>query len=117
MPDETQHQRCADRLCCLHAGHDGPHDTTSRRTPEGSCRTKRRYPTETTANVIAADAFRLRGHELRAYLCDECQGWHLTHRDARLKPGWRPPEPSRAEKARLENRKRRAGKRRGYPDR
>ena len=42
---------------------------------------------------VARACWRERRVDLRAYACDECGGWHLTHRDAApmMRPGWRPP--------------------------
>lgn len=56
------------------------------------CRSKRRYDTEVAANRAAAVAYQAREHWLRAYPCNHCRGWHLTHKHALpAKPGWRPP--------------------------
>ena len=79
--------------------------------PERSCRLKHRYGSEADANAVAAKCFARRGTWLRAYQCDECGGWHLTHTDA-LPPAnanWRPPAKSQRQIARE-----RRGRRRRY---
>ena len=45
------------------------------------CEEKRRYITNTDALIAGARALRKNGNdaELRAYKCQQCDGWHLTH--------------------------------------
>lgn len=76
-----------------------------------SCRSKNRYATEQIALAAAARAYELRGHWLRAYPCEQCGGYHLTHKGA-LPPAnanWRPPAKSQRQLAaeRRQNRDRR----------
>lgn len=60
--------------------------------PERSCRSKHRYSTRADALHVAAKCYADRGHWLRAYECEECRGWHLTHLGAKPEnPSWRPP--------------------------
>lgn len=82
--------------------------------PQRSCFGKTRYPTEETANAVAAKCFAERGTWLRVYRCDvpACAGgYHLTHHRALPPPkaGWRPPAKSKRQEAfeRREQRRRR----------
>ena len=47
---------------------------------DASCRRKISYDSEDDALHAALKAFAKRGVELRAYRCEICGGWHLTHR-------------------------------------
>lgn len=58
------------------------------------CLGKGRYSTRDLALAVAADCFRERGHWLRVYECFTCGGYHLTHKQALPKPGWREPKRS-----------------------
>lgn len=67
-----------------------------------SCTTKKRYSDEQVARDVARSVWFRRGVSLRVYACSLCGGWHLTKLDAQpvMRPGWRPPAPSKELKAR-----------------
>lgn len=102
----------------LREGHEGPHAALTPKSEgqlaQSGCTSKSRYGSEAFANMIAADVFRKRGVALRAYLCTLCGGWHLTRSHAPVPEshaGWRPPAPSRRERAASDRRLHRRGKR------
>ena len=108
---DEEDRRCPTYRCMLRVGHVGECQLATKldSDPRFSCRDKGRYTTEEIANGVAAEAYRKRGHWLRVYACDLCGGYHLTHKGALPKPGWRPPAPSKHVKAkrRYEERDRR----------
>lgn len=86
--------------------------------PELSCYGKHAYKSEADANVVAARVHRERGTWLRAYPCDFCRQYHLTHTRALPPPGvsWRPPEErqSRSEDDHRDWRRKRGGRGKKY---
>lgn len=64
-----------------------------------SCGSKKRYPTEGSANSTAIQCWYDRKIRLRAYACEICGGWHLTKSGAapRMREGWRLPKLSERE--------------------
>lgn len=41
---------------------------------------KKRWPSETTANYVAENAYKTRGVAMGVYECTGCGGWHTTGR-------------------------------------
>ncbi len=83
--------------------------------PARACYRKVRYSEEATAVRCAARILREHHTVLRAYGCELCGGWHLTHsaRDevkVAFRPGLRPAKRSARDEAR--DRKNRSGRRR-----
>lgn len=112
-------QRCSDHHCILERDHKGaclkpctaPYCTLSRdhpgpcvktyepslpRNENLACFSKKAYGTREHAQRVAAECFEKRGHWLRVYQCETCNGFHLTHKGALPKPGWRDPKPPKA---------------------
>jgi hypothetical protein len=79
--------------------------------PLRACRGKNRYAIEENAYAVAA-IFKRDGTWLRVYACDDCGGYHLTHRNALPQHNrWAPPKASRRAEANM--RQREAQRRRG----
>lgn len=65
-----------------------------------SCRWKKRYPSEDTAQLVANKVHIEHGVRLVPYLCLECGGHHLTsHTRQHPKAGWREPRMSQRQQA------------------
>jgi hypothetical protein len=111
-------RRCPEYRCLLREGHVGDHQTSfvHGRDSEIACRGKRRYGTEAQAQTVAARCYEARQHWLRVYYCADCGGYHLTHRDAKPKPGWREPAPSKRETSERRRREQRDRRRKNRYD-
>ena len=83
--------------------------------PIWSCRSKKRYGSEETANATAAQAFQRDRVWLRVYQCEACGGYHLTKMNARPQERWwDPPKMGKRAAAGLRQREdRRRKNRRG----